>query len=270
MTDTPTIAFPFTDYGGDGPVVLALHGHFGSARAFAGLARQLGDAIRLIALDQRGHGQARKRQTYAPEDYVADAAAFVEEQGLAPAVVLGHSMGGVIAYTLAATRPELVRAVIVEDAPAFVPEATLDVRSWPTRAPSLRELGEAIEAQGLPDASYFLESAVRYADGWGLAFDAEEMMRSQAQLVGDRWDAWLAVEQPLLLLHGTESIVLDTDHAHEMVERRPQTRYREFAGRGHWIHDDDAAGVAEAIASFVGELEDGAVDARATTAEARP
>jgi len=258
MTDPSSTAIPFTDYGGDGPVVLALHGHFGSARAFAGLARELRGSVRLIAIDQRGHGHARKGVTYAPEDYVADAAAFVAARGMAPAVVLGHSMGGVIAYLLAATRPELVRALIVEDAPAMVPERILDVRGWPTRAPSLRALGEAIEAQGIPDASYFLESAVRYADGWGLAFDAQELLTSQELLVGDRWDAWLAVRQPALLLHGTESIVVETAHAQDMAQRRPGTRYRQLEGVGHWIHDDAPAAMAAEIASFLGELEEGA------------
>lgn len=268
MTDPPTTTIPFTDYGGDGSVVLALHGHFGSARTFAGLARELTGAVRLIAIDQRGHGHARKGLTYAPEDYVADAAAFVAAQGLAPAVVLGHSMGGVVAYSLAATQPELVRALIVEDAPAVTGPQMLDVRGWPTRAPSLRALGEAIEAQGIPDASYFLESAVRYADGWGLAFDAQELMTSQELLVGDRWDAWLAVRQPTLLLHGTDSIVVETAHAQEMAQRRPGTRYRQLAGVGHWIHDDDPVAMAAEVVSFLGELEEGA-DAGAANEEVR-
>lgn len=269
MTDPPATLVPFTDYGGYGAVVLALHGHFGSARTFAGLARELAGSVRVIAIDQRGHGQGRKGLRYAPDDYVADAAAFVEARNLAPAIVLGHSMGGVIAYLLAARRPELVRAVIVEDAPAVVPPDVLDVRSWPRRAPSLRALAEAIEAQGISDASYFVESAVRDADGWGLAFDPEEMLASQELLVGDRWADWLAVKQPLLLLHGTNSTVVETGHAREMARRRPETLYRELTGRGHWIHEDDPTAMAAAVASFVTGLLTGAAAPRATNLDAR-
>ncbi|RFS87359.1 alpha/beta hydrolase [Actinomadura spongiicola] len=250
-------ATPFSDYGGDGPIVVAVHGHFGSARTFAGLAEALAGSVRLIALDQRGHGHARKGVEYACSDYVDDVAAFLEARELAPAIVLGHSMGGVVAYTLAARRPELVRALIVEEGQALVDANTLDTRGWPKRAPSLRALGEAIEAQGMPDASYFLQSAVRYPDGWGLTFDPEEMLRSQELLVGDHWADWSAVKQPTLLLHGTESFVLPTEQAREMA-RRPGTRYREFSGCGHWIHDDDPAGVAEAIGNWVRDIENDA------------
>lgn len=267
MTDRSPSTAPFTDYGGPGVPVVALHGHFGSARTFAGLARELGDAVRLIAPDQRGHGHAGSRPTYTTDDYVADAAAFVEARELAPAIVLGHSMGGVVAYALAARRPELVRAVIVEDAPAVVGPGMLDVSGWPRRAATVRELCELIEAQGVPDASYFAESAVRFPDGWGLAFDHDELMTSQREHVADYWADWLAVTVPVLLLHGARSFVVETAHVREMVERRPQTTYRELADAGHWIHDDEIPGVAAAIAAFVAGL-DGA-DTTTTTEGSR-
>uniref|UniRef100_UPI003F4911A4 alpha/beta fold hydrolase n=1 Tax=Nonomuraea bangladeshensis TaxID=404385 RepID=UPI003F4911A4 len=256
MTDKRPNTAPFMDYGGPGIPVLALHGHFGSCRTFAGLARQVGDAIRLIAPDQRGHGHAGSRSPYTLDDYVADAAAFVETLELGPMVVLGHSMGGVVAYTLASRHPELVRAVVVEDAPAVVGPQALDVRAWPRRASTLKQLCEQIESQGLPDASYFVESAVRYADGWGVAFDYEDLMESQHNLAGDYWAEWLSVSVPMLLLHGHGSLVVPTAHAREMIERRPATRYEEFPHAGHWLHDDDLVGVGRVLTSFVTSLDE--------------
>lgn len=256
MRRTRTCTTPYTDYGGPGAPVVALHGHFGSARTFSGLARELGDAVRLIAPDQRGHGHAGSRPTYRTDDYVADAAVFIEALELGPVVVYGHSMGGVVAYVLAARRPDLVRAVVVEDAPAVVGPQVLDVRGWPRRAATLRELCELIEAQGVPDASYFAESAVRFPDGWGLAFDGEELMESQRRHVGDYWHEWMSVDAPVLLLHGTGSFVVSTAHLRDMAERRPGTVYREFDGAGHWVHDDDVRGVARALTVFLASLDD--------------
>jgi esterase len=105
---------------GAGQALLALHGHLGSGKVWAPLADAL-PGWRVVAPDQRGHGRTGPASDYSREAYMADAAQLIETLGLAPAVVLGHSLGGVNAYQLAAWRPELVRAVIVEDAPAEMP-----------------------------------------------------------------------------------------------------------------------------------------------------
>lgn len=105
---------------GTGQPLLALHGHFGHGGVWAPLAEAL-PGWRVVAPDQRGHGRAAPADDYSREAYVADAAQLIEALDLAPAVVLGHSLGGVNAYQLAARRPELVRAVIVEDIPAAIP-----------------------------------------------------------------------------------------------------------------------------------------------------
>jgi pimeloyl-ACP methyl ester carboxylesterase len=115
----PAVRLAYQEWG-DGAPLLALHGHLGSGLVWERLARAL-PGWRVVAPDQRGHGRTGPGPDYSREGYVTDAAGFVEELGLAPAVVLGHSLGGVNAYQLAARRPELVRAVIVEDIPAELP-----------------------------------------------------------------------------------------------------------------------------------------------------
>jgi pimeloyl-ACP methyl ester carboxylesterase len=105
---------------GSGQPLLALHGHLGHGDVWAPLAAAL-PGWRVVAPDQRGHGRTGDIGDYSRRAYVADAAQLIEALDLAPVVVLGHSLGGVNAYQLAAWRPELVRAVIVEDAPAAMP-----------------------------------------------------------------------------------------------------------------------------------------------------
>jgi pimeloyl-ACP methyl ester carboxylesterase len=216
----------YYDTGGEGPLLLALHGHFGHAGAFDALADSLVPDWRVVAPDQRGHGRSDPAPEYDRAGYVADAAHVIEALGLAPTVVLGHSLGGVNAYQLAAWRPELVRAVIVEDAPAELPERP-DIEAWPA----------------LPQRSVAPETALA------------EMNRSRRLLGGDHWADWLAGEHPVLLLHGLESDTLPTAQAREMARRRPHTRLVEFPGAGHTIHDDDPEGFALAVASFLSELD---------------
>jgi esterase len=233
-----------------GAPLLALHGHFSRGRTWARLAERVAPQWRVVAPDQRGHGLSSPAEDYDREGYVADAARVVEALDLAPAVVLGHSLGGVNAYQLAARRPELVRAVIVEDAPADVPPHP-DAGSWtaPRRFPSLQALTEQV------DDPYLLESAFEDDDGWGFRFDPDQLDRSRHLLTGDHWADWLAGEHPALLLHGLESTRLVTAHAREMARRRPATRLVEFPGAGHTIHDDDPEGFALAVTSFLAELQ---------------
>ncbi len=258
-TDVRGLRLAHADFGGHGRPVLALHGHFGRARMFAPLAAALAPGHRVIALEQRAHGRSGRDGNVHPDAYLEDAAAFLRALGAGPAVVLGHSAGGVTAFRLAARHPELVHALIVEDHGALnrqpeVPHPVLDVADWPRRTGSLAGLRRAVESRGIPDADYFLESATEYPDGWGFLFDPDELMESQRLLIGDWWPDWLGSACPALLIHGTDSFVLPTAMAREMAERRPGTTLREFPGCGHWVHDDDPEGFARAVADFLAAL----------------
>lgn len=239
--------------------MLALHGSFGRGIVFASLAERLTTRVRLIALDQRGHGMADHGGPFTREEFVADAAAFITALGIGPVLVLGHSLGGITAYQLAARHPELVRALIIEDVGAVmrkpqIEHPMLDVRGWPTRAPSLAALAEAIRTQGVPDASYFLHSAVPDGDSWRLLFDPDEMMDVQRHGLGDWWSDWLDSSCPALLLRGGRSMLLPSRLAADMAHRRPHTTLVELPAAGHWIHDDDPDGCAEAILHFLTNL----------------
>lgn len=79
--------------------------------------------------------------------------------------------------------------------------------------------------------------AVReYPDGWGLAFDPKDMNASQQQLNGDHWNDWLAGDCPALLVRGSRSTVLSTEHAEDMTARRCHTRLVELPA-GHIVHE---------------------------------
>jgi pimeloyl-ACP methyl ester carboxylesterase len=240
----------YYDAGGHGAPLLALHGHFGRARTFDRLAAALAPAWRVVALEQRGHGRSSRAEEYDRAGYVADAAYAIERLGLAPAVVLGHSLGGLNAYQLAAWRPALVRAVIVEDAPAVIDGDRPDLfADLPRRFSSLRALRDAVD-----DHQGLLESAVEDEEGWGFRFDTPGLNRSRRLQRGDHWADWLAGEHPVLLLRGGRSDFLPRDHAREMAARRRRTRLVEFPDAGHDIHDDDPEGFAAAVRWFLNEL----------------
>ncbi|MGW6458001.1 alpha/beta fold hydrolase [Streptomyces sp. NPDC055078] len=245
----------YVDFGGPGIPLLALHGTFGRGAQFTRLAHDLGEQVRVIAPDQRGHGLSDHTDGYAREDFVGDAARLIEELGLGPVAVLGHSLGGITAYQLAARFPGLVSALVIEDVgpvmrPPEIPRPVLDVRGWPRTADTRAALARAIEDAGVPDSGYFMLSAVQDGDRWRMLFDWDHMMTVQQHGVGDWWSDWLASTCPALVLHGGKSTLLPAGLARAMTARRPGTRLVPFPGAGHWIHDDAPVEMARAVGAF--------------------
>ena len=84
-------------------------------------ARATAPTHSVLRLDFRGHGDSdRAPGAYGMPEYVSDAVAVCEQLAQRPCVVVGHSLGGATAAALAQQRPDLVRAVVLEDAPLFL------------------------------------------------------------------------------------------------------------------------------------------------------
>jgi esterase len=82
-----------------GPTILALHGSFGRGAVFVALAQRLQGTARVVALDQCGHRLAEHGVPFTRDEFVADAAAAIDQLGDNPVVVMGHSLGGITAYS---------------------------------------------------------------------------------------------------------------------------------------------------------------------------
>ncbi len=104
------------DTGGDGPVVMLLHGWIASADLnWYGAYADLADAgYRVLAIDHRGHGRGlRPLVPFRLADCAADAAGVLRELGVAPATVVGYSMGGAVAQLVARDHPDVVGGLVL-------------------------------------------------------------------------------------------------------------------------------------------------------------
>ena len=111
------------------PLVL-LHGFGSQATSFDHFAAAMTDRCRVLALDQRGHGESDWAESYAAEAMVEDVGRFVAALGLKRLDLLGFSMGGRNALAFAAAHPETVeRLVIVDMGPEIVMSGAMRIRS---------------------------------------------------------------------------------------------------------------------------------------------
>ena len=106
----------FLDWGGDGAPVLALHGLASSAHWYDIVAPMLRDRFRIVAPDQRGHGQTTNADTgYDWRTLSDDLAGLLDELGLTTVAVVGHSWGGNVAINFAANHPDRVERLVLID-----------------------------------------------------------------------------------------------------------------------------------------------------------
>jgi esterase len=232
------------------PPLLALHAHLMQGATYTALAASLAPDYRVIAPDQRGHGESSHAASYTREDYLGDIEALLALLDLPQAVLLGNSLGGVNAYQFAARHPDRVKALIIEDIGAVVTDDISFVLPWRGVFSTHEELDVKIGARFLP---YFQDSFRHSEAGWHLAFDPQDMVRSQQNLVGDHWADWLVSTCPALILRGRESPVTSEEHMKEMAARRPDTHLLMFDG-GHALHADNPGAFNAVVRSFLDGL----------------
>ncbi len=116
------------DNRGHGKTIIGLHGYLDNAASLSVLAPYLSD-YRFISLDMAGHGRSSHRPQgahYNQIDYIQDLHAFFADNDFDNVILLGHSLGGIVASIYAALFPEKIEAVISIDAcgPLTKPEET--------------------------------------------------------------------------------------------------------------------------------------------------
>ena len=114
--DVGDLRMRYLDWGGDGPPVVALHGLASSSHWYDIVIPLLRDHYRIIAPDQRGHGQTTQATTgYDWSTLSGDVAGLMDHVGMDKAAVLGHSWGGNVATNMAAHYSDRVNRVVMID-----------------------------------------------------------------------------------------------------------------------------------------------------------
>lgn len=256
------------------PRVTLLHGAGLNAHTWDTTLLSLG--LPALALDLPGHGDSSWRDdaAYVGRVLAPDVAAALDAWTDGPQVLVGHSLGGLTAAAVAASRPDLVaRVIIVDITPGIDPTAgPAQLRAFfagPTDWAAREELVEKALSFGLggsreaAERGVFLNTRVR-PDGrveWKHHFahlaaaaanagsDGSSPDAVRAVLATTGWDDVAAVRAPLTLLRGDHGFVTAQD-AEEFVRRAPTAEVR-VAPTGHNVQEEDPAGLARVIRELV-------------------
>jgi pimeloyl-ACP methyl ester carboxylesterase len=220
----------------------------------------------LYALDLRGHGQSgRVKNWYRVSDYAQDILRFLESKISQPVVILGHSLGALVAVDVAAYKPKQVSAIILIDPPLHLQHTPLkDIPGGPyddfTKILELIRSNVSWPAIEKGLARYFPEgnSEARRARAKVLSQldpDALALSLENQHMVGFDTDALLQqIECPTLLLQGNPGFGAalfdaDADHALALLRRGVLMRIPEGA---HMLHHSHPEAVSNCIERFFG------------------
>ncbi|MBM4028629.1 MAG: alpha/beta hydrolase [Planctomycetes bacterium] len=119
--DLEEVPIHYAEAPGPGPALVILHGITGSHTSFLPLMPTLAQGAHVYALDLRGHNlSGRTPGAYQIPDYGRDVAAFLQRVVGGPAIVVGHSLGGMIAVWAAVHEPDWVQGLFLEDPPLYI------------------------------------------------------------------------------------------------------------------------------------------------------
>jgi pimeloyl-ACP methyl ester carboxylesterase len=268
----------FRDYAGDArkAPVLCLHGLTRNSRDFAALAARIAPARRVIVPDQRGRGRSQydpQWLNYHPRTYVDDMWTLLRELSIERVIVVGTSLGGLMAMLMAATRPQALAGVVLNDiGPEIDPVGVARIQSYAGRLPPVRTWDDAAAQMkmtfGLAMPEYSEQQWLAFArqsfdegeDGVPrLASDPKigDAIRSIPAPPGATQAMWLALGQlrniPTLALRGAHSDLLSTATFERMSREVPNMVAVTVANRGHAPQLDEPDSV-RAIDAFLSSL----------------
>jgi len=239
-TSADGIKLHYRDYAGphERPPILCIPGLTRNARDFEPVADRYAGQWRVLAIDLRGRGGSGRDPdpaNYAPAVYVADVMKFLDQLGIADAVFIGTSLGGLCTMLLAASDPERIAGALLNDIGPVIDQAGIDrigdYVGRDTRYASWDEvIAEAATNHGATFPNWGRDEWERHVrricreEKGAIRFDydmaiADNFKRAAGKPQIDFWPYYRALEgRPVTILRGAHSDLLSAATAQAMAE----------------------------------------------------
>lgn len=255
----PALALSYEEFG-DGSPVVVMHGLFGSSTNWRRIARALSDRHRVFTVDLRNHGNSPWAATMSYREMAEDVVALFDKLGLQMPAVLGHSMGGKVAMTLALTEPRRVgRLIVVDIAPISYGDRFSSymqaMRGVDTMAATSRDEVQRALSQDIHDpgtVGFLMQNLVRHNEqyDWRINLTALSAAMGEIGAFPSALDG-KTFDGPTTLITGARSDYVSAEDRKLFGNYFPKARFIEIRESGHWVHvdrpDEFIAAVREAL-----------------------
>jgi pimeloyl-ACP methyl ester carboxylesterase len=229
IVDADGCPIHYLDWGDtDAPGLVFIHGGAAHAHWWTFLAPLFTFRWRVVALDLSGHGDSGRREAYSAEAWAGEVAAVVRHAAFpSPPVIVGHSLGGLVAIQTTLDYCSELAGVVLVEAAIRRPDPTLAEgergrrfrypRTYPTREEAMEHFRLIPEQADVPD--FILEHIARCSlrgngDGWTWKFDPAAFARPRINMA----ERLAAARCRLALFYGERSALLSADTAAYMSE----------------------------------------------------
>jgi esterase len=230
---------------GSGPALLILHGLFGSGKNWHSHMRRFAESFEVYSIDLRNHGQSFHADEMNYPAMAADVARLIAHLGLQDCRILGHSMGGKVAMTLALQHPALVSRLIVADiAPVayqhdyddlIEPILALDLDSFDSRTQIDHALRPNIPEDQL--RAFLLQNLLRESDGWRWRVNWQ-VLQQDMDYIADFTALpadWVS-KLPSLFIRGARSDYVGSAEIDVIKRHFSNASIATIDAAGHWLH----------------------------------
>ena len=262
------LRFHFLEWGArDAPPIVLLHGGHQSAHSWDLVSLHLARRYRVLALDQRGHGDTEwaRDVTYSNHEMSLDAGAFIGALGLEQPILMGHSMGGRNAMLLTKRDQTLLRALVVVDVGPEVSDRGRQVIAGFVRDneefDDLDHFVRNVQQYDPYRSREHIERTVKYnmlqrADGKFVSkCDSNPrrlgLVRGSGPLENITLNDARAFRLPVLAVRGANSAILTADAAERLRDALPQGMLVTVPDCGHNVHGQNTKGFIDAVGGFL-------------------
>ena len=229
---------------GEGRPVILLHGLFGMGDNLALVDKALRDDFQVHRLDLRNHGRSPHQHSMSLGEMAADIAAYMDQQEIQLASILGHSLGGKVAMQLALDYPQRVLRLVVADIapvayrgshePVFAGIKAVELAKIKTRSDANKILKGFIEEDGV--RLFILKSLYRNDRG---VFDWRMNVAALEENYHKLCQANVAVipfDGRVLFIKGENSAYIQPKHRGAITTLFPHAEFKIIENTGHWLH----------------------------------
>ena len=245
---------------GSGPALLILHGLFGSGKNWHSHMRRFAESFEVYSIDLRNHGQSFHADEMNYPAMAADVARLIAHLGLRDCRILGHSMGGKVAMTLAIQHPALLSCLIVADiAPVayqhdyddlIEPILALDLDSFDSRTQIDHALRPNIPEDLL--RAFLLQNLLREADGWRWRVNWQVLQQDMDYLTGFTalQPDWVS-KLPSLFIRGARSDYVGSAEIDVIKRHFSNASIATIDAAGHWLHAEQPLQFSQLALEFL-------------------
>jgi pimeloyl-ACP methyl ester carboxylesterase len=233
------------------PVILCLPGLTRNSKDFAQLADELQHSHRVICPDQRGRGRSARdsdASRYQPDQYARDMIALLDLLNIPEAIIIGTSLGGIMAILMLGAAPVRIKAVVLNDiGPEVDPRGVVRIAGYVGKSVVANNWEEAVQQTALINRAAFPDYVGRdwhamarelYVQQGNLPVLDYDPLIAQGIAAGtatpNLWPLFDKVGmKPMLVIRGQNSDILSVETLAEMTRRLPHLVSLNIAGRGH-------------------------------------